>query len=221
MRFQRTFALATALLVSGGLAGCSLGPVDLGDFIGTPSVEEAHEERRAELAPVVADSSLKQAGTLTVGIPTDQTAPLAMTVSDGAQSGIDIDVAHALADELGLSSVTFVAVDDAESALAETCDVVMGVELDEAEKDEALSGMAERYPVCRGLAPWIGRVVEAHRAEKSESSLENVSTKGGVTEAMTTALRGGSTLAGSIAAGLARCAEISAELAKRFAAHAA
>ena len=143
MRFQRTFALATALLVSGGLAGCSLGPVNLGDFIGTPSVEEAHEARRAELAPVVADSSLKQAGTLTVGIPTDQTAPLAMTVSDGAQSGIDIDVAHALADELGLSSVTFVAVDDAESALAETCDVVMGVEPDEAGSATVVGGYVQ------------------------------------------------------------------------------
>ena len=99
--------------------------------------------------------------------------------------------------------------------------ILLNVELDEAEKDEALSGMAERYPVCRALVPWMGRVVEAHRAEKSESSLENVSTKGGVTEAMTTALRGGSTFAGAIAAGLARCAEISAELAKRFAANAA
>ena len=99
--------------------------------------------------------------------------------------------------------------------------ILLNVELSEAETDATLAAMAKRYPVCRGLAPWIGRVVEAHRAEKSESSLENVSTKGGVTEAMTTALRGGSTLAGSIAAGLARCAEISAELAKRFAAHAA
>ena len=99
--------------------------------------------------------------------------------------------------------------------------ILLNVELDEAEKDEALSGMAERYPVCRALVPWMGRVVEAHRAEKSESSLENVSTKGGVTEAMTTALRGGSTFAGAIAAGLTRCAEISAELAKRFAANAA
>ena len=99
--------------------------------------------------------------------------------------------------------------------------ILLNVELSEAETDATLAAMAKRYPVCRGLAPWIGRVVKAHRAEKSESSLENVSTKGGVTEAMTTALRGGSTLAGSIAAGLARCAEISAELAKRFAAHAA
>ena len=98
--------------------------------------------------------------------------------------------------------------------------ILLNIDL-ESEKAGALDAMAKRYPVCRGLAPWIDRVVEAHRAEKSESSLENVSTKGGVTEAMTTALRGGSTLAGSIAAGLERCAEISAELAKRFAAHAA
>ena len=98
--------------------------------------------------------------------------------------------------------------------------ILLNIDL-ESEKSEALAAMAKRYPVCRGLAPWIGRVVEAHRAEKSESSLENVSTKGGVTEAMTTALRCGSTLAGSIAAGLARCAEISAELAKRFAKSAA
>ena len=98
--------------------------------------------------------------------------------------------------------------------------ILLNIDL-ESEKAGALDAMAKRYPVCRGLAPWIDRVVEAHRAEKSESSLENVSTKGGVTEAMTTALRGGSTLAGSIAAGLARCAEISAELGKRFAAHAA
>ena len=98
--------------------------------------------------------------------------------------------------------------------------ILLNIDL-ESEKSEALAAMAKRYPVCRGLAPWIDRVVEAHRAEKSESSLENVSTKGGVTEAMTTALHGGSTFAGAIAAGLARCAEISAELAKRFAANAA
>ena len=98
--------------------------------------------------------------------------------------------------------------------------ILLNIDL-ESEKAGALAAMAKRYPVCCGLAPWIDRVVEAHRAEKSESSLENVSTKGGVTEAMTTALCGGSTLAGTIAAGLERCAEISAELGKRFAAHAA
>ena len=92
--------------------------------------------------------------------------------------------------------------------------ILLNIDL-ESEKAGALDAMAKRYPVCRGLATWIDRVVEVHRAEKSESSLENVSTKGGVTEAMTTALRGGSTLAGSIAAGLARCAEISAELTLR------
>ncbi len=99
--------------------------------------------------------------------------------------------------------------------------IFLNMEPDEAEKEEALAAMAKRWPVCRGLAPWIGRVVAAHRAEKSESSLENVSTKGGVTEAMTDVLRGGSTLASAIEAGLSRCAEISRELAGRFAADAA
>ena len=58
--------------------------------------------------------------------------------------------------------------------------ILLNIDL-ESEKAGALDAMAKRYPVCRGLAPWIDRVVEAHRAEKSESSLENVSTKGGVT----------------------------------------
>ena len=143
MRFQRTFALAVALLVSGGLAGCSIGPVNLDEFIGTPSVEQAREARRLSLAPVVADSSLKNAGTLTVGLPTDQTAPLAITATDGSQSGIDIDMAHALADELGLSSVSFVPVEDVEDALASECDIVMGVEPDEAGSATVVGGYVQ------------------------------------------------------------------------------
>lgn len=78
MTRQRILSLATALMVAGGLAGCSIGPLNLDDFIGTPSVDEAREARRAELAPVVAGASLKQAGTLTVGIPDTQTAPLSI-----------------------------------------------------------------------------------------------------------------------------------------------
>ncbi len=143
MTRQRILSLAGALLVAGGLAGCSIGPVNLDDFVGTASVAEAREARRAELAPVVADSALKQAGTLTVGIPATQTAPLAITASDGSQSGIDIGIAYALADELGLSSVAFVSVDDVEDALADTCDVVMGVEPDEAGSAAVVGGYAQ------------------------------------------------------------------------------
>lgn len=143
MTRQRILSLAGALLVAGGLAGCSIGPVNLDDFVGTASVAEAREARRAELAPVVADSALKQAGTLTVGIPATQTAPLAITAADGSQSGIDVGMAYALADELGLSSVAFVSVDDVEGALADTCDVVMGVEPDEAGSAAVVGGYAQ------------------------------------------------------------------------------
>lgn len=99
--------------------------------------------------------------------------------------------------------------------------ILLNAGVDAAEKSAALDAMGKRYPVCRELAPWIERVVAAHAAEKSESSLANVSTKGGVTEAMTNALRGGEDLSGAIAAGIARCGEISAELARKFGASAA
>lgn len=143
MTRQRILSLATALMVAGGLAGCSIGPLNLDDFIGTPSVDEAREERRAELAPVVADASLKQTGTLTVGIPDTQTAPLAIASSGGAWSGVDVSMAYALADELGISSVTFVSVNDVEGALADTCDIVMGVEPDEAGAASVVGGYAQ------------------------------------------------------------------------------
>lgn len=140
---RRRIAITTviAVLVTAALSGCSgglpdLGSLDLGSvlegFAVTTSVDEARAQRVAELTPAVGDDALVQAGTLTVGIKTTESAPLAMTLSDGSQAGIDIDLAYALADELGLSSVEFVSVSTASSGLeAGECDVVMGVEVDE------------------------------------------------------------------------------------------
>ena len=119
---------AASLALTGVLAGCSIGPVNLDDFFGTPSVAEAREARRSTLSPVVTSDALHQADTLTVGILTSETAPLVLTSSSGEQAGIDIDLAYALADELGLGSVAFVSVDDVDGALSESCDVVMGVD---------------------------------------------------------------------------------------------
>lgn len=128
-RTRSTIAAAAAsLLLVGTLAGCSLGPVNLDEFFGTPSVAEAREARRATLSPVVTSDVLREANTLTVGILTSETAPLALTSASGEQAGIDIDLAYALADELGLGAVKFVAVDDVSRALAESCDVVMGAD---------------------------------------------------------------------------------------------
>ena len=143
MTRHRMLSLAAALVAALGLSGCQIGPVNLDDFFGTPSVEEARVERQDTLAPVVADASLKQPGTLTVGIPATQSAPLAMTSTDGTQTGIDLDMAHALADELGLASVVFVPVSDVEGALADQCDVVMGVASDEAGEATVVGGYAQ------------------------------------------------------------------------------
>lgn len=131
MTRHHMFTLAAALVAALGLTGCEIGPVNLDDFFGTPSVEEARAERRESLAPVVSDTSLKQAGTLTVGILGTQSAPFAITSTEGSQVGIDLDMGHALADELGLASVSFVPVSDVDSALADECDVVMGVDAGE------------------------------------------------------------------------------------------
>lgn len=143
MTRHRMLSLAAALVAALGLSGCQIGPVNLDDFFGTPSVEEARAERQGTLAPVVADTSLKQPGTLTVGIPATQSAPLAMTSTDGTQVGLDLDMAHALADELGLASVSFVSVSDVEGALADQCDVVMGVESGDAGDATVVGGYAQ------------------------------------------------------------------------------
>ena len=146
----RTVALlaVAALAVGMTLQGFSIGPLQLPDVSvpgigalgGTPTVEEAKSALRDAQAPVVAGSDLHTAGTLTVGIPSDEMVPLAIFGSDGSVSGIDATVAYALADQLGLSSVSFVTVDDAASGLSSGCDVVMGARADDASDGVAVVG---------------------------------------------------------------------------------
>lgn len=131
-RIRAAAATVAALGLALGLGGCSVGPVDLDDFLMSTSVADAQAAARAELAPVVTSDALRQADTLTVGILTTESAPLSLAASDGSQSGIDVDVAHALADALGLGTVSFVSVSDVDTALAESCDVVMGVTAENA-----------------------------------------------------------------------------------------
>lgn len=109
----------------------SLGDA-IDDALGGTSVAEARQQRRDDLLQRVDDSELKTSGTLTVGIKVGETAPLAMTDSEGTLSGIDVDTAYALADALGIANVELVEVQNASSALAADCDVVMGVEDGEA-----------------------------------------------------------------------------------------
>ena len=99
--------------------------------------------------------------------------------------------------------------------------ILLNIEIDEGEKRTALLEMSKRYPVYRELAPWIDRVIAAHAGEKSAAALANVSTKGGVTEAMTTALQNGASFSQALVAGLSRNDELCCELRRRFAASAA
>ena len=101
------------------------------EAIGDTSVAEARQQRVDDLLQLVSDSDLVTAGTLTVGIKVSETTPLAISDTDDSYSGIDVDVAYALADALGIANVEFVSVTSASSSLGEDCDIVMGVEEDE------------------------------------------------------------------------------------------
>lgn len=108
-----TAALATSVV---GLSGCS----------SYPSVQQAVSDATPQAA--VSDGALMQAGTLTVGVNSSN-APYAWRADDSSDTicGTDVDVAIALADEMGLS-VRFVNVgSDGASSAGHTCDVVMGV----------------------------------------------------------------------------------------------
>ena len=144
MSRHRFFAIVAAASVAAVLGGCSLGPIDFDDyFTDLPSVEEALRQRRESLTPVVSESALKEAGTLTVGIPVSQTVPLSVPTGEGELDGLSVEMAHALADELGISEVSFVKVNDVESALESQCDVVIGVEPDDVSSVTVLGPFAQ------------------------------------------------------------------------------
>lgn len=93
-RLARAAAGVAALALAFGLGGCSLA---------TPSLDEVVDETPAQ---AIADSELVQAGTLTVALDTSD-APQVITGTDGELVGYNIDVATALAENMGLK-VSFV-----------------------------------------------------------------------------------------------------------------
>ncbi len=144
MKRHQICAIAAAVTAAAVLGGCSVGPVDLDDYLTSlPSVEEARAQRRESLSPVVSDSALKKAGTLVVGIPLTQTVPFSASSEQGELVGLSVDTAHALADELGIASISFVSVGDVESALEDQCDIVIGVEPDDVTTTTVLGPYAQ------------------------------------------------------------------------------
>lgn len=127
------------------LAGCSSISWDavVSFFAGTSheSVAAAEAEAADALKPQVSASALKEAGCLTVGIKTSGQLPMSSSDSDVYQ-GLDIDLAACIADRLGLK-VRYVPIDDAASALADTCDIVMDMVAGEADGVTVVGSYAE------------------------------------------------------------------------------
>ena len=119
----RRGALALACAASlAALPACSLGPVDLDALMGNgTSVAEAKAAARAARSTTLTADELHTAGTLTVGLLSSESAPLLLSSAD---EGLDVDVAYALADELGVDCA-FVSVTGLSDAY-DACDVVMG-----------------------------------------------------------------------------------------------
>lgn len=88
------------------------------------SVEEAREQVLKGKASTLDQSALVKPGYLTVGVKTIlSSAPMCMEGDTGTLYGMDIDLAAALASEMGLK-VRYVPVVDS-SSLGTTCDVIM------------------------------------------------------------------------------------------------
>lgn len=126
-RLARAAAGVAALALAFGLGGCSLA---------TPSLDEAVDETPAQ---AIADSELVQAGTLTVALDTSD-APQVITGTDGELVGYDIDVATALAENMGLK-VSFVNATSPSSALeGGEADIYLGATASDESGDISTEG---------------------------------------------------------------------------------
>lgn len=124
------------------LGGCSLSSVEL-PTLEKPSVQQAQSASQAKLTPKVTDDNLVTPQTLTVGIKMSSTiAPFVMQADNSELSGLDVDLAYALGDALGLK-VSFVEISDVGRSLGKTCDIVLNAKQDETTVAKIVGGYAE------------------------------------------------------------------------------
>ncbi len=161
---QTLVVVATATACVFALSGC-------GPFASSPGVEEASREASESLTPTVSGDALVQEGTLTVGVEASNASAPYYIVGDESSadgendsstlSGMDVDLASALAQQLGLQ-VRFVSIDDPETALGTTCDVVFEAE------DGDISGATVVGSSSQGA------VALFHRGEAGTVTLDDV-----------------------------------------------
>lgn len=124
--FKHIMCATTAFATVIALAGCS-NPIDtVLSLVETPSVEQAKSSKLSSSSSQIDSAALVEAGTLTVGLSSSSSAPMCITSETGGYKGYDIDVASALASELGLQ-VKFVQVSNLSASVGSACDVVMNI----------------------------------------------------------------------------------------------
>ncbi len=121
MKFNRmpvVCSVALALVTAMGLSGCSFSE---------PTVQEAEAQAHKALVPQVTQPVIQKANQLTVGIRSSYAkAPMYIKMADGSLTGLDVDMASALADNLGLN-VNFIMVGENDTPESAKCDIIMDV----------------------------------------------------------------------------------------------
>ena len=150
------------------------------DFMNPVSYDEGRQAQIAKVSPVVTTPTVVQDGYLTVGVKTlDVIAPSYIENADGTISGIDVDLASAMAQEMGLK-VRFVPVYNIGQSLGVTCDIVMDVSAGEDAyatvignyEEQATAFFHRGEPVTSAAADIYGKKVALQQGSVSQALLE-------------------------------------------------
>ena len=133
------------------------------------------------------------------------------------------DAARELVTLCGMREMQIRTEDEIDAFTAGICipPILMNLVVGREESAMALKNMAVRYSVYSELSPWIEAELALSSSQDDKKSLENVSTKGGVSEAMVSALLDGASFLSSVERGIERCGELRSELCKNLAVKAA
>ncbi|MDD4159544.1 MAG: NAD(P)-binding domain-containing protein [Synergistaceae bacterium] len=125
-----------------------------------------------------------------------------------------VDEAKAIIELSGINSLEIRSEDEIDAFTAGICipPILMNIKISESEKKKTLSEMTVRFSFYNELGKWIEDELASASSDNKHSSLENISTKGGISEAMITSLIKGTSLESSINTGIRRCSEIRSEI---------
>jgi polar amino acid transport system substrate-binding protein len=158
-RKSRVIAAVKVLVVAVfavALVGCTL-PFGLG----ASKSDSSSEDTTQTLTPKVSASALVEEGVLTVGLITSNGAPEVISSGSKGYVGYDVDVAAALAQELGLT-VRYVEFEYVKDALNADVDVIMGVGASDASSLTVVSTYIEQATALftRASAPEVATMQE-------------------------------------------------------------